>query len=67
MTEVMCDGGDVFVGTKGLRWPGLSLPLPKPKYGENWVRSKDLGPRTISDAEWKWENAAVDRELPGEW
>lgn len=53
-------------GTKGLRWPGLSLPLPKPKYGENWMRSKDLGPRTISDAEWKWENAAVDRELPGE-
>ena len=53
-------------GKKGVRWPGLSAPLPETRYGPNWF-AKDLEMKVVEegDEEVKWSKARISSELPG--
>ena len=32
-----------MLGKGGVRWPGLSIPLDRTKYGTEWLQSSELG------------------------
>lgn len=53
-------------GKKGVRWPGLSAPLPETKYGSDWF-AKDLEMQVVEegDSEVKWSRARISSDLPG--
>ena len=53
-------------GKRGVRWPGLSAPLPKTSYGPDWF-AKDLEMKVVEedDDEVKWSGARISSDLPG--
>ena len=53
-------------GKKGVRWPGLSAPLPETRYGPDWL-TKDLEMKVVEegDDEVKWSGARISSDLPG--
>lgn len=55
-------------GRKGVRWPGLSAPLPNTRYGPDWL-AKDLEMKVVEEdeGEVKWSGARISSDLPGAW